>query len=237
MITAFGAFPGVPRNATADMVCALADENGIALRSPSFRAADFAVGRGLVRLPSGRRVLASLLVLPVVWDAAGALVAKEVRAARAALVVMSGVAAPAQPIFVEAIASAARAPARDAFGLRPSRRVRFSRALRATLDVELARAAMARALVSEPELAPRIRGVACREAGPDNAYVCNATAHVTALAARRALRVLRSPGAPDGLRVERIGARHGFVHWPGDLDPAHAHACARVLLAAIDALT
>ena len=159
VLSAFGPFPGVPRNATAEIVRAIAASAGIALRAPSFRAPEFALGRGELALPSGRACRCSLLILPVVWDAAAALVAKEARASRASLVVMTGVAGPAQPIFVEAVATGARTASRDAFGLRFVRRSISARALPATLDVDAARDAIDRALQTELASAPALRDV------------------------------------------------------------------------------
>jgi len=241
LLSAFGPFPGVPRNATAEIVRAVAASAGIALRAPSFRAPEFLAGRGELALASGRTCRCSILILPVVWDAAAALVAKEARAARASLVLMSGVAGPAQPIYVEAVATGARAASRDAFGLRPVRRSISARSLPATFDVDTARDAIDRALHAElagaPALGEVIHGAVRRESRGENAYVCNATAHVAARAVRRSVAVLRSRGEPEGLRVARFGpAKHGFVHWPRDIAPEHAPACARVLLAMVDAL-
>jgi pyrrolidone-carboxylate peptidase len=220
VVTGFGAFPGVSRNATADIVRALGAESGIALRARSHRTRDFAVGRGALQLPSGRSVAASLMVVPVAWEAAGALVAKEARATRASLVVMCGVAAARQAIFVEAAATAARTTRRDAFGVRPWRTARAPRSTAATLAVDAARDALERALAietaSSPDLAAVVQGVVIRRARTD-AYVCNATAY-------------------DVARSLSSRAAHGFVHWPKDIAEGDVPACARVLAAMIDAL-
>ncbi len=79
-------------------------------------------------------------------------------------------------------------------------------------------------------------GVACRELEETNNYVCNATAHVASTLAVRSARVLRSSGAPEGLRAPRISASHGFVHWPADIPPERVEACASVLTAMAAAL-
>src|ERR1700690_2709603 len=72
ILTGFGSFPGAPRNATAEIVHAIASRANIEMRHPSFRARDFSVGRGA--LPIGADVATvSLMVLPVVWEAAAAL--------------------------------------------------------------------------------------------------------------------------------------------------------------------
>lgn len=215
VVTGFGTFPGVGRNATADIVHAIARTHRIALDAPSRRVPDFEVGRGSLRLPSGRAVPASLMVLPVAWDAAADLVVKETRAAGALLVVMNGVAAPEQPIFVEEAATSARVARPDAYGVSPRRASAASRVRPATLAVDVARDAAVRALAAE-KLAS-VPGAIVKSARPDNAYVCNATAYRVA-------------------RAQRLGAEHGFVHWPKDIARREIAGCARVLVAMIDAL-
>lgn len=222
MLSGFGAFPGVPRNATADVIAAIARGHGIELRARSFRSRDFRCGRGSIRLASGRSLHASLLILPVSWSAAGAIVIAEARATRASLVVMSGVAAPTQSIALERGASGARKAVVDAFGARPARPRSMCDVRAASIDVERARDAATRALdvelASSDTLARVALGVTCEAPRADNAYVCNATAHTVARARLRS-------------------ARHGFVHWPRDIAEPDVPACARVLLAMADALT
>ena len=216
VLSGFGAFPNVQRNATAEMIAAIASANDIVLRPRSLRARDFVVGRGDVRLPSGASVRASLLVLPVSWEAAGRIVIAEARASRASLVLMSGVAAPTQPIFVERGSSGARKRMRDAFGERRARAKRWTHAV--SIDPARAASAAADALAREDALAKIVPGVVVSDVRRENAYVCNATTHAVATARLR-------------------GARHGFVHWPRDVEAGDVPACARVLLAMVDALT
>ncbi len=235
VLTGFGAFAGAPRNATEEMIRALASDVGIEMRARSFRARELAIGRGVVRLPSSAEAHVSLMVLPVVWEAAAALVAKEARASRASLVVMSGIAARMRSITLESFATSARKRMADVFGVRPARGRSASRALETTLDVVVARAAAEAAL--SRERIDAIEGVTSREVDATNAYVCNDVAHVTARLATSNVRVLRSTASPDGVHVPRIGrVAHGFVHWPAEIAPDHAPACARVLLSMVDAL-
>ena len=222
VITGFGTFPNAPRNATAEMIAAMARDANIAMRQPAFVAPDFALGRGVI---GGVRV--SLMVLPVLWDAAAALVAKEAHATRARLVVMCGIAAKVSGITIEGFATGARRTLRDRFGVKPAFRRGASQARRSTFDTERARDAAAAAIAREG----LGLSVVCRGLEADNNYVCNATAHVAAQLATRGARVLRSSGAPDGVRVSRMSASHGFVHWPADIPPNHTGACARVLAA------
>ncbi len=216
VLTGFGAFPNVPRNATAEIISSIASANDIALRSQSFRSRDFVMGRGVVRLPLGTCVHASLLVLPVSWEAAPRIAIAEARASRASLVLMSGVAAPVQPIFVERGSTGARRMMRDAFGARPRRKRRQTHHV--SIDTALATSAAANALAKEASLASVVPGVVFGDVRAENAYVCNATAHGVATARLR-------------------GARHGFIHWPRDIGANDVGACARVLLAMVDALT
>jgi hypothetical protein len=241
VLTGFASFPGVPRNATADMIRAVAASSGVELLPRSFRAPELVSGAGMVQLPSGRTVRASLMVLPVMWEASAALVAKEARAARASLVVMSGVAAPAQPIFVEMIATGAHKSTVDAFGLRPRRAAAPGRELPLTLDASLAESAAEDAWSRECALVPRladvIHGARRRAARAENAYVCNATAYGVAALSRRNVRMLGTGARPSGVEVVRTFCRaQGFLHWPRATLAEDAPACARILLAVVDAL-
>ncbi len=237
LVSGFGPFPAVPRNATAEMIRSL----GVELRASRVR--DLEIGRGRVRLPSGRVVLVSAMVLPVVWDAAAMLVAKEARALRPAVILMSGVAAPAQPLIVERAASCARLPIADAWGVRHARRVRFAppRALPLRFDLaeQVARRAIEREVSAVPSLGEVLQGVQAGAAREDNAYVCNATAHGVVTLLARSTTMLRSRRAPGGLATPsaRLGSVDcGFLHWPRDLSPDHARSTARILLEMVDAL-
>jgi pyroglutamyl-peptidase len=241
VLSGFGPFPGVSRNATADMIRALGASAGIDLAPRSYRARDFVVGAGMARLPSGRTAHVSLMVLPVVWDVAAALVAKQARALRASLVIMSGIAAPVQPIFIELGATCAHTRAPDAFGLRPRPVATRASDLSMTLDAHRAESAARDAIAHEASVAPRfgevVRGVVCRTAGSENAYVCNATAYGVAAMSRRRVRVLRTGACPSGVELARtFRPAQGFLHWPSDTDATDATACARVLSAIVDTL-
>jgi hypothetical protein len=218
------------------MVRAIAHDAGIELRSRSVRSKDFAVGRGVVRFASGRDVDVSLMILPVMWEAAAALVAAEARAARASAIVMCGVAGPAQPIWVETVSTTARVARRDAFGMRP-RAAKSTGVVSATLDVRRACEA-ARDALDREALTRVVRGAELRRSSDDNAYVCNATAHDVGSLATRSRRMMRS-SAHDGVETARMWGdiAHGFVHFPRDIDAADIPACARVLLALVDAVT
>ncbi len=236
VLTGFGAFAGAPRNATEEMIRALASEVGVELHARTFRARDLATGRGLARLPSGLSVQLSLMVLPVVWEAAGALVAKEARATRASLVIMSGVQGRGREITFESVATTARKRVVDVLGVRPPRPTRATRALPTTLDVNVARAAAEAALARE-SFGDLVSGAIVRELDETNAFVCNDTAHLTARLASKSARVLRSGAAPEGIAIARVGrVAHGFVHWPTALESEHAPGMARVLLATVDSL-
>jgi len=236
VLTGFGAFMDAPRNATEEMIRALASELGIDLHARSFRARELATGRGLARLPSGLGVQLSLMVLPVAWEAAGALVAKEARATRASLVIMSGVQGRVRAITFEKVATTARRRLVDELGVRPRRATRATRALATTLDVDVARAAAEAALARE-SFGDAVSGAIVRELDETNAFVCNDTAHLTARLTSGSARVLRSGAAPEGIAIPRVGrVAHGFVHWPKELESAHAPGMARVLVASVAAL-
>jgi pyroglutamyl-peptidase len=221
VITGFGAFPGAPRNATAEMIAAIARDAHVTLRRPSLRAPDFLAGRGALGALG-----VSLMVLPVLWDAAAALVAKEARATRASVIVMCGI-AKLSAITIEGFATSSRRTLPDRFGVKPAFERGASHMHTATFDTEIARAS-GEAAIAREGLA---MGITCRGLDADNSYVCNATAHVTAKLAVRGARVLRSSGAPEGVSAPRIAASHGFVHWPSEIPPDRVDAFARVLVA------
>jgi pyrrolidone-carboxylate peptidase len=220
VITGFGVFPGAPRNATQEMIAAIARDAGIAMRRPSLRTPDFLVGRGAIG-DAG----VSLIVLPVLWDAAAMIVAKEARATRANVVVMCGIASKLSAITIEGFATSARRMLPDRFGVKPLFQRGAAHALETTFDTKRARDA-AEAAIAREGLAMSVT-----ERGIDegNSYVCNATAHVAATLALRGVRVLRSSSMPEGVAAPRITASHGFVHWPADIPPERVDACARVL--------
>jgi pyrrolidone-carboxylate peptidase len=228
VITGFGAFPGAPRNATAEMIESIARAAHVTLRRPSLRLPDFLAGRGAID-----ELDVSLMVLPVLWDAAAALVAKEARATRASAIVMCGIASKHSAITIEGFATSSRRTLPDRFGVKPAFPRGASRAHGATFDTELARAAGEAAIARE-----RLEmDVTCRGLDDSNSYVCNATAHVAARLAVRSARVLRSSGAPEGVLAPRIGASHGFVHWPAEIPPDRVDAFARVLVAMATSLS
>jgi hypothetical protein len=238
LLTGFGTFPTTPRNATADMIRALAESADVKLRSPAFRS-ELAVGRGALALPSGMIVSVSLMVLPVAWELAAGLVAKEARATRAGLVVMSGV-APLPAITIEGLAVSANVARVDAFGMKPRHHPRRRVERRLAIATDDAHSAAQRALEHETAgsvtLAEAVRGVDRRAERRDNAYVCNATAFAVEGLSRRGQRMLGS-GQSAGVLVPRtFGRRSGFVHWPGAIQAHDAPACGRVLLAMVDAL-
>ena len=237
LVSGFGPFSSTPRNATEEIVRSL----GVELRAG--RVPGFATGRGRVRLPSGRTVLVSTMVLPVVWDAAAMLVAKEARALRPSVILMSGVASPVQPLLLERAASRARVAARDVWGVRHARRVPFSRPrplpLRFDVAEDAGRLALAREVEQTPSLGEVMLGVAAGAPRADNAYVCNATAHGVVTLLGRSTRMLRSRAEPEGVMVSsaRLGRVDcGFLHWPRELRQEHIAGSARILLAMVDAL-
>jgi len=228
VITGFGPFPGAPRNATAEMIASIARGANVTMRRPVFGAPDFLVGRGAIG-----DVRVSLMVLPVLWDAAAALVAKEARATRAGLVVMSGIASKITAVTIEGFSTTARRTMKDRFGVRPAFSRGASSSRKTTLDTARARDAVAAAIAREG----LPMGATCRGLEPENNYVCNGTAHVAAQLAVRGGRVLRTSAAPEGVRAPRMSASHGFVHWPADVPADRVDACARVLVAMATSLS
>ncbi len=219
LLTGFGAFPGVARNATGLLVSRLV---------PGLAYADapgaLASARGELRL--GRRcVRVTGMVLPVAWEEAGTLVLREIRALRPHVVIMNGVAGPAQPLWIERGAGASRVRKVDARGALPAELATPRRTCRVHMPahalLRAARAAIAREAGTLGAVMPSARLVAPRE---DNAYVCNDTTHVVT----RGLSPRRGMGVPRGIVWT-------FLHWPSGLGEQHLPACERVLGAVLAA--
>lgn len=253
LLTGFARFGVHERNASGELVAALLPD----LEVPRFPGPQpdtvfspelqFVAATGGVRWDDVDVDLA-VLVLPVLWDVAAAVVLRAVEQFDPELVVMSGVAGPRQPLWVELGASNQTHPRRDASGhLQPIADARVvpggppalaHRAAFPTL-LELGRAQLA-AEASLAEVMPSVELTGFPR--PGNAYICNATAYTVAYALShpdRPLTLLEGSadqrGATLHLRRDRAHVPHFFLHWPSELRGVQVDAAARILRTMVSA--
>lgn len=106
IVTGFGRFMSVENNATGRMVSAL---SGVAYPETTAPAAgkvdapapQLSVGTTTLDLPNAGKVDVCAMILPVYWDLAAVLIAKEVDAFGPSFVLMNGVAGDRQPTWIE----------------------------------------------------------------------------------------------------------------------------------------
>lgn len=184
LVTGFGPFPGVARNATAEIVEGL---NMDKVRT---------------------------LVLPVKWHVAPELVLRAAREYGASVVLMNGVAAPVQPLFVERGAHSRCGSHADVDGHRANT-VRPFETRPMTIDVRkvarVARAEIARAPSAFRAIVPGVKIAPVRK---KNDYLCNHTSY----------------------EVARAGITCGFLHWPSSLSDDHVITARAVLERVLHAL-
>lgn len=158
------------------------------------------------------------VVLPVVWTRAAELVLAEARAMDASLVLMSGVAHPRQPLWIESGATNARAPRADVEGTLPEPTPDERDVVSVSIDTRAAHRAAERAFASVRaashegvRLDEILHGIVVKEPRIENAYICNDTTY-------RVTRALA--GSPMHV---------GFFHWPSELDGGHIDAACHLL--------
>jgi hypothetical protein len=106
IVTGFGRFMSVTNNATGRMVSALSGVAYPETEPPADGKVDspspqLAVGMTTLDLPHAGKVDVCAMILPVYWDLAAALIAKEVDAFGPSFVMMNGVAGDRQPTWIE----------------------------------------------------------------------------------------------------------------------------------------
>lgn len=253
LLTGFARFGPHERNASGELVAALlpglevprypAPQPGTVF-SPELQ---FVAETARVRWDTTEVVLA-VLILPVLWDLAAAVVLRAIQKFDPELVVMSGVAGPRQPLWIELGASNQTHPRRDASEhLQPITDARVlaggppALAHRAAFPrlLEVARAQL-RAEPTLEEVMPTVELTGFPR--PGNAYICNATAYAVAHALtlpERPLTLLEGSadqrGATLHLRRDRVHVPHFFLHWPSDLSGPRVEAASRMLRAIVSA--
>jgi pyrrolidone-carboxylate peptidase len=120
LVTGFGRFGSIADNATGRIVSTLVPEARYPMTTPpapgevDLPEPQLSVGTRVAKLPGASGdVEICAMVLPVYWDLAAVLIAREIEAFRPDLVVMNGVAGSRQPLWLELGAVNAAAPLAD----------------------------------------------------------------------------------------------------------------------------
>lgn len=255
LVTGFGRFEDIAHNATGRIVSALVGVPYPATAPPRDGEIDppepqIATGVATMVVPGVGAIDLCAIVLPVHWDLAAILVAREIEALRPSFVLMNGVAGPRQALWLEL--GATNRAARQLDG---SRRLRphgppdaplvpildGEVALPSLLSWRAVETAAKEALARHTCLTEVLPGV-LRAGFPraSNTYLCNNLAFVTGWLMRhpgRAITLLEDAAGGVEVRID-ADLRHvprAFVHWPSGLGAAHDDAAADVMRALVAA--
>ncbi len=267
LVTGFGRFLENPKNATGMLVSELVPELEYPLtEAPPSGQIDppepqLAVATGTLELSGSGTVDVCALVLPVFWDLAAVLVAREIAAFSPDLVIMNGIAGSAQPLWLELGAVNHAAALTDGSGVLVAEAGpivahassdAYARPNLLSWDAvrtgaEAAIGEHAGTVEAGAAFGDLVTGV--RLAGyprASNTYLCNNTTYAVGYLmdhADEAVRLLEpthgKEGEPMGLEVALPPGFEAtprvFVHWPSSLDGAHLVSAASVLAHVIDA--
>lgn len=236
MLTGFGRFMSIADNATGRIVSKVVPAAAYPLTTPATPGEidppgpQLSVATATIELPGAGAVDVCAMILPVYWDLAAILIAKEMDAFQPTFVMMNGVAGSRQPIWVELGATNRAAPLDDGSSqLRPAvgPNEQFAKIVETASREEDARAnllswraveAAARATITRHagdidqgtafgDLLPGVKLAGYPRSS--NTYLCNNTTYVTGYLMshpRRAVRLLKaSPavrGAVNEVKVE-----------------------------------
>ncbi len=127
MLTGFGRFMSIADNATGRIVSTVVPAARYPLTSPSAPGEvdppgpQLSVATATIQLPGAGAVDVCAMILPVYWDLAAILIAKEMDAFAPSFVMMNGVAGSRQPIWIELGSTNRAAPLDDGSSqLRPA---------------------------------------------------------------------------------------------------------------------
>jgi pyrrolidone-carboxylate peptidase len=270
LVTGYGRFQSITNNATGRMVASLVP--GMAypetVPAPSGQvdppAPQLSVALGKMQLPNAGEVDVCAMVLPVFWDLAAILVAKEAEAFGPDLVLMNGVAGSRQDVWIE-LGAVNRAVALEdgSENLRPlpddpsrlapiltsgpSERANLMSWRTVLSAAQQERDALARETSDDTSFGDVVRGA--KLAGfprSSNTYLCNnvtyAMGHLMDNPGLTVSLLRASPrvaGKPNDVRVritrDLRNVPRAFMHWPSELARVHTASGARVMRAVIDA--
>jgi pyrrolidone-carboxylate peptidase len=271
LVTGFGRFMGIRNNATGRIVSALVKSAAYPETVPAPEGQvdpagpQLSVGTETLQLAKSGAVQVCAMILPVYWDLAPILIAKEVQAFKPDLVLMNGVAGGTQPLWFEmgAINEAQTSedgsehirpiakPGQSTIKVVDSDSAAF-RPLFASWDTmkDAAHAAIAEnanVLEDGTAFSKVLTGTRLAEfPRTSNTYLCNNVTYVTnylldnpgkRVSLLQASKKVR--GTPNDVTVSLSGdfskVSREFIHWPSELRGKHVDAAARVIASIIDA--
>lgn len=270
LVTGFGRFMNISDNATGRMVSALVpaarypETVPVAAGEVDPPASQLSVGSAVLDLPQSGAVNVCAMILPVYWDLAAILIAKEIEAFEPDVVLMNGVAGAAQPMWFELGASNRAQPSQDGSGnVRPvsqaggvvrvleqdteDARPMFAPWFPMQAAASAALRAQANVLEGDKAFSQVVTGTRLASfPRASSSYICNNVSYVTNY-------VLDHPGETVQLMqasAEVVGAKNSvpitirgdhrnvvreFIHWPSGLRGKHVLGGREVLRAVIDA--
>jgi len=269
LVTGFGRFQSITDNATGRMVAGLVPGLAYPETAPPPPGQvdppekQLAVGFGSVRLPSAGEVEVCAMVLPVFWDLAAVLAAKEIEAFGPDFVLMNGVAGGRQDVWIELGAVNKAATLDDGSDqLRPlpddpARQAPIlTRGPAERANLLSWRSALAAAKAAREESQDEREGgvrfgdvvLGAKLAGyprGSNTYLCNNITYVvghlmdnpgTTVSLLRASP--RVSGKPNDVRARLTrdlrATPRVFMHWPSELSRVHTARGRAIMLAVID---
>jgi hypothetical protein len=261
LVSGFGRFRDILDNASGRIVASLGGFAYPQTQPPRDGKIDppgpqLAVGTRTITLPQTGEVDICAVVLPVVWDLAPILLLRELDAFEPDLVVMTGVADPEQPLWIELGAINKAVDLADGSGiLEPSAKPLIAGAaqMRANLmSWDAVRVAARRArdeiTASDPRFGQTMTGVKEQAPRANNSYLCNNLTYVTGYLMDAAagtdvpLLVASDPVAGKKNKVlASLAERHNrtpraFLHLPSTLTyPKGISGGVELLRAVIDA--
>jgi pyrrolidone-carboxylate peptidase len=247
LLTGFGRFGAHPRNASGMIACRWVGRPFLESDPPTAGAvaspgSQLAVIQETVSLAGLGEVEICAMVLPVAWDLAAVLVLREAEAFAPDLVVMNGIAAERQPLWLELGALNRAKRAADASAILEPRDPTIiagaapSLGNRASFSALAASAAAA--IAAEKDLSTIAPGAVLAPARPSNGYLCNSTTYAVGHGMSRPgerivlLEASHPRGSEHGLAItlERDLSRvpRLFVHWPSAIEGDGLDAATRV---------
>lgn len=269
LVTGYGRFMSTRANATGEMVSELIEELVYPMTdSPGAGEVDdpgpqLAVAQGTIELPGAGKVAVCAMVLPVYWDLAPYLVAKEAAAFGPEMVLMHGIAGYRQSTWLEMGAINKASGSRDGSNITKvdeggaplipdADESEFARPNLASWEpmkkaMELAREEHAEVMREGTAFGDAVPGIML--AGfprSTNTYLCNNVTYtvgylmdhwdeeVTLMEASH-VREGAEAGLPITLGVDLSNVPRLFMHWSSNLRDEHVTAGSELIRAAIDA--
>ena len=270
IVTGFGRFQGIEDNATGHIVSRVVPGLAYPETQPAAAgqidppAAQTATKLATITLPGAGEVDVCGLILPVYWDLAAILIAKEVDAFQPTFVMMDGVADTEQPLWLELGGVNRAMVAEDGSNIlspKPPTGQDYAPLVKtaSTADtlkglflsypqVQAAAKTAVLAHADDDEAGRKFKDVVqgvLRAGFPraGNTYLCNNVAYVTnyvmSYPGKSVTLLQPSDGPKDGVKVKLATDTRSvprvFVHWPSTLAGKHLDAAADVMCAIVDA--